>query len=850
MTPGIPEPSNLSAETTGPHETLKPITLSLCMIVKNEEANIERALLSIKPVVDEMIVVDTGSTDNTKDIAKSIGAKVYDFNWTDNFSEARNFSLSKASGKWIFILDADEIVASSDIYKLKNVIQKTDSGPVAYAFITRNYVLQANTSGWIANDRKYLSEETGTGWYPGEKVRLFPNISSLLFEYFVHERIEPSLVRLGIKIERCDIPIHHYGKLIAKEADSKAEQYYLMGKRKLAESGNQDAIAMYELAIQAAELRRYEETVEYLMKVIALKPDFAKAYQSMGNAYFNMSGYDDALSFYKKALELDPDLRDSALMYSTCLVYTGNAEGSIPILQGLLSNNSPYPQALLLLAESYFCVGEKDKAHEYVKNLEEMDFDCTAYFIKFAKILMSAQRIGYAISLLGSAFEPRTMPAEAYRLLNECYRIQSKTEESGEIQETKHIDTISLCMIVKNEERNIERSLKSIKDVVDEMIIIDTGSTDKTKEIARALGAKAYDFHWTNSFAEARNFSLSKSSCRWILILDADEVIAPSDHENLKILVQQSARYNAYSFITRNYIREVKVGWIVNDGKYKEEAGTGWIPSDKVRLFPNNINIRFINNVHELVEPSFERLGIEIKHCKIPIHHYGKLDEEKEILKNEIYYDLGKKQVFSHGGTDIKAICELAIQAETLGKHEEALEYFQKIIAIEPDFQKAHYGLGTTYFSLGRFEDALLSFRKAMELDPDSVDTIILLTTCEVCAGNAEVAIMHLEKLFQQGYAHPLAIFTLAAAYACTARKEKIPECIKKLRDIHFDSWHFFNNFAKILISNKRSVFAISLLETAAELGIMNQETRELLADCYKMRGGNAHENDAGQRIK
>jgi len=65
------------------------------MIVKNEEQNIARCLTSVKPVVDEMIVVDTGSTDSTKEIAKTFGAKVYDFPWTDSFADARNFSLSR-----------------------------------------------------------------------------------------------------------------------------------------------------------------------------------------------------------------------------------------------------------------------------------------------------------------------------------------------------------------------------------------------------------------------------------------------------------------------------------------------------------------------------------------------------------------------------------------------------------------------------------------------------------------------------------------------------------------------------------------------------------------------------------
>jgi len=83
--------------------------------------------------------------------------------------------------------------------------------------------------------------------------------------------------------------------------------------------------------------------------------------------------------------------------------------------------------------------------------------------------------------------------------------------------------TISLCMIVKNEENCLEKCLGSLKGLVDEMIVVDTGSTDRTKEISNAFGAKVYDFKWTGDFSEARNFSFSKATCDYIYSADADE---------------------------------------------------------------------------------------------------------------------------------------------------------------------------------------------------------------------------------------------------------------------------------------------------------------------------------------
>ena len=115
------------------------------MIVKNEELNLAKCLMSVKPVADEIIVVDTGSTDKTKAIASALGAKVFDFPWTNDFSEARNYSLSKASGDWILVLDADEMVSPLDHDKLKKLINRKAEKRVAYTMVTRNYT----RSGWF-----------------------------------------------------------------------------------------------------------------------------------------------------------------------------------------------------------------------------------------------------------------------------------------------------------------------------------------------------------------------------------------------------------------------------------------------------------------------------------------------------------------------------------------------------------------------------------------------------------------------------------------------------------------------------------------------------------------------------
>ncbi|WP_337960802.1 glycosyltransferase family 2 protein [Caloramator sp. mosi_1] len=98
--------------------------ISLCMIVKNEENNIAKCLNSIKDYVDEIIITDTGSTDNTKEIAKSFTDKIFDYNWNNNFADARNFCISKAKNDWVLVLDADEVVIEFDIKNILEFINK------------------------------------------------------------------------------------------------------------------------------------------------------------------------------------------------------------------------------------------------------------------------------------------------------------------------------------------------------------------------------------------------------------------------------------------------------------------------------------------------------------------------------------------------------------------------------------------------------------------------------------------------------------------------------------------------------------------------------------------------------
>jgi len=174
-------------------------------------------------------------------------------------------------------------------------------------------------------------------------------------------------------------------------------------------------------------------------------------------------------------------------------------------------------------------------------------------------------------------------------------------------------------MVIKDEERLLDKFLNFIKDYVDEIIIVDTDSKDNSKEIAKKYTSKVYDFRWNDDFSEARNFSISKATKDWILVLDPDEEISINDLKKIKEIISEG-KYNGYRLIQETYFNDEKIG-------------TRGI----CRLFRNDERIRFEYNIHETVKNSVGKIGktgIVIKHY--PTHmktdYYLKLLEEKKKL--------------------------------------------------------------------------------------------------------------------------------------------------------------------------------------------------------------------------
>lgn len=275
---------------------------------------------------------------------------------------------------------------------------------------------------------------------------------------------------------------------------------------------------------------------------------------------------------------------------------------------------------------------------------------------------------------------------------------------------------LSLCMIVKDEEKYIESCLKSVKEYVDEIIIVDTGSTDKTVEICKSLGAQVFTFSWNGSFSDARNYGLELATGDWILWLDADEEVDASDAKRLRDIFEYDALLLSIHLI--NYY-----------GNKPDPNNTFEIGC--IRLFKNNKGFKFVNKIHEMLNGD-EVLNISggnfaVKQTPIKVYHYGYLDfvnsDKKKSQRNigmleEELKQKGHSPWFEY---------HIASEYYNLKKYKEALDHvnhsiigFLEQLKIPPSLlYKLKYSI---FISSGNIEGAWPGIEKAIELYPDYVD--------------------------------------------------------------------------------------------------------------------------------
>ncbi|WP_270407382.1 glycosyltransferase [Paenibacillus timonensis] len=312
------------------------------------------------------------------------------------------------------------------------------------------------------------------------------------------------------------------------------------------------------------------------------------------------------------------------------------------------------------------------------------------------------------------------------------------------------VPRLSLCMIVRNEEDCITRCLASVQDVVDEIVIVDTGSTDKTIEICKAFGARIELFPWNDSFADARNYGIDKATGEWILWMDADEEV---DRESAALLKDDSlfAPFDVMTIHLVNYY----------GNKIDKHSSTDIAHT---RLFRRASGIRFINKIHEcldIVGLDEEQIG----HLPVKFHHYGYMDQvvkskgkfernlrllEQQVKDNEnvywaryyiaseYYRNKQFQEAFDQVNLSIAAFLKEGLLPSsmvyklkysiliTIGSYEGAWPGIERAVALYPDYVDLRFFMGIVLYYLEKYDSALLAFETCIEMGEDNIHHLIL----------------------------------------------------------------------------------------------------------------------------
>jgi glycosyltransferase involved in cell wall biosynthesis len=391
------------------------IGLSLCLIVKNEEQHLAQCLNSVKSIADEIILVDTGSSDRTVNLAKNLAkgiakgiskntakkhqTKIFHFQWCDDFSKARNFAISKAKGQWILMIDADEVLEQGAIAALQTVMAQDDC-------------LAANI----------LRTESGINQAPYSYVmRLFRNHPEVRFWGYYHESIDQSITKLQARephwrLLDIDVPVLHHCGYTAQEIDRK--QKYEFAKRLMTKhlDAFPDDIYMHSklgaLYINAATVHNGAEDADHLSLGLQLlqrglsltenREDhvltrfellfhLGLAYEHGGDsllaqdaylqaialnisdlvklpAYMNLGGIyqekqqPEAIAYFAKVIEIAPDYAQGHFNYGAALKTAGRFTDAIASYERAIALQPQYAQAYQSLGVALIKIGYFQKA--------------------------------------------------------------------------------------------------------------------------------------------------------------------------------------------------------------------------------------------------------------------------------------------------------------------------------------------------------------------------------------------------------------------------------------------------------------------------------------------------------
>ena len=291
----------------------RAVKLSLCMIVRDSARTLEACLESIQPWVDEMVIVDTGSHDETPEIARKFGARLFHFPWCDDFAAARNESLRHARGEWLFWMDSDDTIDEENGRKL----QALASRPAPAHLL--GYVMQVHCPA--------ARQEGETDVTAVDHVKLLRNRPDLRFENRIHEQVLPAIRRADGEVAWTDIFVRHSGSDQSPEG-RRRKQDRDMRLLKLEQHEKPDhPFVLFNLGMTYADMEQYEPAAAALARSVAVadpeESHVRKAYALLVGCYMQLERFDEALKACEQGCRLYPKDPELCFRYGIVLQHFG-----------------------------------------------------------------------------------------------------------------------------------------------------------------------------------------------------------------------------------------------------------------------------------------------------------------------------------------------------------------------------------------------------------------------------------------------------------------------------------------------------------------------------------------------
>lgn len=749
------------------------VKISACYIVKNEEENLVRSIRSLAGQADELVVVDTGSTDDTRQLARQLGARVYEYQWQDDFAAARNYALARTQGDWLVLLDADEYFTEQTAGNLRRLVENAEAECNGYLVQIVNY---DGDKGEV-QDRFY-------------QLRLARRQPGLAYQGIIHERLLVHGTELdGIKLVKNNVlEIIHTGYRQGIAAEKNKRNLQLLHKAIAA--GQSEAELSEYLCTGYADLGDWEKALYYGWlnirqgrKMITYGSQCHRVLMEYYARQQGLAAAEKRLELCRLAVEQFPELPDFHGEYSECLFFW----------------------------------------HRYEEAAEEMG-TALALWEKYDGIepcLLQESHINLMRKRRGM-FEEKAAAVAGLRLI--------------------------ACLICRDEAANIQAWLDNTRAFADEIIVVDTGSADGTRDILAANGVAYYTYTWQGDFGAAKNFAIERATGDWLVFLDADETFQypGSVRGGICQVLAQQAGCEAVAVPLYN-IDADNNGNLINTNQV-------------VRIFQHQPYLRYEGAVHEqLVDISQKER--QLCTCYggklLSVHHTG---YSAGIIQQKLARNLQLMLEAVRDGAEAERYYgSLAECYFGRGQYQQALDY--ALLATRSPYQSPA-NQGDCYWValeamevLGyAYDDMLAVAEAARQLLPDLPDFWGYKGYCLARQGHWAAGRRQLEKAFALHEAgEAKAVFAGASHFAQLELQFStyLAECY-----FHLGEWRLSRNlYLKVLSRNKWYVEAITgYLDTGAEedtlYSLYEPEERQLLERVLYLHGFRQEKAEAQEDIR